>query len=224
MVCPNCKAEYREGFSRCSDCDVDLVNDLPRPTEADKSMALELLWEGNDPREFDEVKSVLERNEVKFKIQDGHSASLFPSFSSNFRVLVQARDVEKARKLLGDFDEESQNATFAGETNDSESEEDVEGPDPQSWRLLSRIGPATESGEIVPRNWDPERATTEIWRGGNLDMAESVRVSLQENGIGAQFQNDGASTRILVYPSDESRAKEIIREIVEAGLPPADKT
>lgn len=27
--CPKCRAEYREGFSRCSDCDVDLVDELP---------------------------------------------------------------------------------------------------------------------------------------------------------------------------------------------------
>src|SRR5256885_8989769 len=25
MFCPQCKAEYRPGFSRCSDCEVDLV-------------------------------------------------------------------------------------------------------------------------------------------------------------------------------------------------------
>jgi len=29
MICPNCKAEYVEGFTRCSDCDIDLVARLP---------------------------------------------------------------------------------------------------------------------------------------------------------------------------------------------------
>jgi hypothetical protein len=29
MFCPQCKAEYRGGFTRCSDCDVDLVDQLP---------------------------------------------------------------------------------------------------------------------------------------------------------------------------------------------------
>lgn len=27
--CPNCKAEYREGFTKCSDCDTELVKKLP---------------------------------------------------------------------------------------------------------------------------------------------------------------------------------------------------
>jgi hypothetical protein len=28
MFCPACRAEYRAGFTRCSDCDVDLVQEL----------------------------------------------------------------------------------------------------------------------------------------------------------------------------------------------------
>src|SRR5215470_7638594 len=30
MFCPECRAEYRPGFTRCSDCDVDLVHELPK--------------------------------------------------------------------------------------------------------------------------------------------------------------------------------------------------
>jgi predicted ATP-dependent serine protease len=29
--CPNCGAEYREGFGRCTDCDVALVETPPTP-------------------------------------------------------------------------------------------------------------------------------------------------------------------------------------------------
>ena len=29
MFCPVCKVEYRSGFTRCADCDVDLVQELP---------------------------------------------------------------------------------------------------------------------------------------------------------------------------------------------------
>ena len=35
MFCPQCKAEYHAGFTRCFDCDVELVNQLsvdPLPT------------------------------------------------------------------------------------------------------------------------------------------------------------------------------------------------
>src|SRR6202158_1596647 len=30
MICPQCKAEYRQGFTHCADCDVDLVWELPK--------------------------------------------------------------------------------------------------------------------------------------------------------------------------------------------------
>ena len=31
--CPKCKAEYREGFTKCASCDVTLVDELPEQTE-----------------------------------------------------------------------------------------------------------------------------------------------------------------------------------------------
>lgn len=34
MFCPQCKAEYRDGFSRCSDCDIALVGELPKSAES----------------------------------------------------------------------------------------------------------------------------------------------------------------------------------------------
>lgn len=38
MFCPECRTEYRPGFTRCSDCDVDLVHEIPeRDTDARKS-------------------------------------------------------------------------------------------------------------------------------------------------------------------------------------------
>lgn len=30
MFCPNCKAEYREGFTKCHDCQIDLIVELPK--------------------------------------------------------------------------------------------------------------------------------------------------------------------------------------------------
>lgn len=35
MFCPNCKSEYRAGFTHCADCDVDLVAHLPEEKRAD---------------------------------------------------------------------------------------------------------------------------------------------------------------------------------------------
>ena len=33
MCCPNCKAEFRPGFTECNDCGVPLVEELPEVVE-----------------------------------------------------------------------------------------------------------------------------------------------------------------------------------------------
>jgi hypothetical protein len=32
MICPQCKAEYRDGFYKCADCGIDLISALPPET------------------------------------------------------------------------------------------------------------------------------------------------------------------------------------------------
>jgi hypothetical protein len=56
MFCPAGKAEYRPGFTRCADCDVDLVANLPeaKPGSIDRSnleggrSGLQEVWSGDD--------------------------------------------------------------------------------------------------------------------------------------------------------------------------------
>jgi hypothetical protein len=35
MFCPNCKAEYRDGFTSCADCRVDLAPERPKGSRRD---------------------------------------------------------------------------------------------------------------------------------------------------------------------------------------------
>lgn len=62
MFCPECKAEYRQGFTRCADCEVDLVAALqgrksrprkpqsrPRIEEGGSGELEPQVWQGTDP-------------------------------------------------------------------------------------------------------------------------------------------------------------------------------
>ena len=42
MFCPRCKAEYRSGFVKCSDCDIALVDQLPENRRTGKQARAEL--------------------------------------------------------------------------------------------------------------------------------------------------------------------------------------
>jgi hypothetical protein len=68
MFCPVCKAEYREGFARCADCDVDLVSELPAgaivsaepvdPGDPEEDPFCSF-WKGDDPRVHAELCELL---------------------------------------------------------------------------------------------------------------------------------------------------------------------
>jgi hypothetical protein len=56
MFCPQCKAEYRQGLTRCLDCDVDLVENYVEATRHPLAKRAEVgdeytaqLWHGTDP-------------------------------------------------------------------------------------------------------------------------------------------------------------------------------
>ena len=70
-----------------------------------------------------------------------------------------------------------------------------------------------------PSNWYPEDASVEVWRGDAKKQGETIEMSLQENRI--HFRSDARrdGLRIFVMPEGETRAREIVREIVE-GVPP----
>lgn len=64
MYCPECRLEYREGFTHCSDCDVDLVWQLTEPGEPDLKL-IKVLETGN-PALIGVIESLLDDAEIDF--------------------------------------------------------------------------------------------------------------------------------------------------------------
>jgi hypothetical protein len=67
MICPNCRAEYRDGFTHCADCDVELVelSAAALATAQNASSAAETedpfceFWKGEDARVRGELCDIL---------------------------------------------------------------------------------------------------------------------------------------------------------------------
>jgi hypothetical protein len=70
MTCPKCGAEYRPGFTRCADCEVDLVAERPgeagRPGDPEDDPFCSF-WQGMDARVCTELGSVLDEAGIPYK-------------------------------------------------------------------------------------------------------------------------------------------------------------
>ena len=106
--CPICKAEYRAGFIRCSDCLAGLVDSL-REAEAVKAI---LLWEGTSLSKFDAIVAALGDANIPNRAKSGADAEkayqpldLIVPFSRmmkfkkqmSWQVFVVETDYERAR-------------------------------------------------------------------------------------------------------------------------------
>jgi hypothetical protein len=121
MFCPQCKAEYRQGFRRCSDCDVELVDNYVEAVQhrlAKKAVASEKygtrLWNGSDPHFYMKLLSNLWDMKVDcYGAPENppvpQAMRELPSGSSNpggFEVWVSEENLPMARWILDSAAEE----------------------------------------------------------------------------------------------------------------------
>jgi hypothetical protein len=217
MFCPKCKAEYREGFKECSDCGVPLVRNLSDASaSSDESVrpgAAELLWTGADSSESSAIAKALDIAKIRYH-KTLHEVGALPGLEKPvYAILVHARDLAAARSALDDVEHKSelpeQDAADAAESA-SFALAQQEGSDDSS---------PIEAPDYVPEDFDPKDATAEVWSGTDPAMAQGLKDSLRENGIGCKITKGEAGRRLSVLPSEESRAREIIREVVDASPP-----
>jgi hypothetical protein len=207
MFCPNCKTEYREGFSRCSDCGADLVRELPKQGKSGSSDFTELVWMGSNSVSYDAVQKLLIAARIKFSERPPDDHLLIPASYRATQIYVSWNDLAPARLLIDarfvepDADAEQSNAK---NSDGSEVEEAAPSDDDESTAL-------SDVAKTVPADWDPRLASCTIWR---TDLLEAMRQSLVENGIGCRIVSDREFDRLMIYPEDELQAREIIREII----------
>jgi hypothetical protein len=107
MFCPVCEAEYEKGINRCSDHDVELVEQLSPETSRDRSEARFVpLHNIGSPAEAEMVHDILTQNGVRSAVQSGGSDAFSPLLSTTAPgalVLVDERDLERAQELYNSF-------------------------------------------------------------------------------------------------------------------------
>lgn len=104
MFCPKCKAEYREGFTRCADCETDLVSGRPPETEDDvRYVEMAEVFSTYNPGDVAVIKSILDGEGIHYYFQ-GENTNLMVGGGLDARLLVQADQVERVRDILQELD------------------------------------------------------------------------------------------------------------------------
>jgi hypothetical protein len=105
VICPQCNAEYRDGFTRCSDCDVDLV-EPPPPPPPDERGQIELvkIYEGGNPAFLPVLESLLADAEIEFSTTSENLQDLFGRLGSAYNyaigpVMLYVRREDEAEAL-----------------------------------------------------------------------------------------------------------------------------
>jgi len=108
--CPSCLAEFRQGFTRCNQCDVPLVAELPEPGAGSEEIVgarrgtLKVVSASSDQTEATFVRDLLDNAGIPSVSEPPPAQSgLFPSISSGsvpFRLLVREEDYDAAKEIL----------------------------------------------------------------------------------------------------------------------------
>ena len=97
MFCPECRAEYRPGFTRCSDCDIDLVSELFESDIAAEK--LKRVWTGKDQARCAAICKGFREAGIPFKV-DQHRQQYLQAVDEQYTIGVPAKFFEKARKAV----------------------------------------------------------------------------------------------------------------------------
>jgi hypothetical protein len=230
MICPRCKAEYREGFTHCVDCDVDLVRELSETAMEVREAGVPgdpnedpfcSFWKGDDPRVHAELCMLLDeagiphhtvfRRDHLFNLTNyaafevGVPFSRFERAESVIKEAYGTEDVEDvgAQELQGLPQRSSRPIRMLPETLTPAEDENIPGP------------PGAGEGQ----DWYPEDATVKVWSTVSGEPSDFLVAALHENGIRCRIEKSGQQARLYVLPEDGNRAREIVREVAE-GQPP----
>jgi hypothetical protein len=163
-----------------------------------------LLWTGEDPAFHASLLERLESAGIPYRdntlgedqvapTADPLPVSLKPRFG--FEVSVLSSDFEAANAIAEEL--------LGQEPDDLElpAQDQASSPEP----------PLVSETELNP--------TTEIWSGMDERIAQFLTAAMQENEIPIHLETSGEATRIFVSPANEARAREIVREVVQAEPP-----
>lgn len=130
MFCPVCESEYQSGVTRCPDDGATLVKALSTEEGAsdDSEARFVTLHTLSSPAEAEMVNDILRQNNVRSVVQAGANDAFSPVFSAvspGAAVLVDERDLDRARELYASFfGDDTSPLTGPGSEEDQEDQDE----------------------------------------------------------------------------------------------------
>jgi hypothetical protein len=242
MICPNCKAEYRPGFTHCADCDVDLVWELPKeaielrrtgeseeyrvpggPGDPNEDPFCSF-WKGEDARVHAELCSVLDEAGIPHHsvFRSDHLFNLrnYPAYEVGVPFSMFERAENAVKEAYGtDNVEDVGSGELKGLLLERRPEAIRKLPDRLTPAPAENIPGPPNAGEAA--DWYAEDATVKVWATESGEPSDFLVAALHENGIRCRLDSEAPRMALYVLPDDELRAQEIVREVVE-GQPPEE--
>jgi hypothetical protein len=104
MFCPQCKAEFKKGITRCPDCDVALVEQLVPDAEYELGDFV-TIYQTSNPGMLSIAKSILDNADIYFATRGEAFEEVFKSGTVELQVLRD--EAHAAAELLNDLQEMS---------------------------------------------------------------------------------------------------------------------
>jgi len=245
MICPQCKAEYRDGFTKCVDCEVPLVPEyasnphslaapepIPFPGDSREDPFCSF-WKGDDGRLHAEICALLDENNIAHTTIRRADHLFNIKSQPAFQIGVPFSQYERAEKVIseafGPLEEETVGSAWrdpfpsgAGVLGASASVR-LLAESQKEFDPTERDEPS-DSGSLTRCSWDPtarypEDATREVWSGEDASLGEMLAASLSENEIHSRLDEGKGHFELYVLPEDERKAWEIVRQVIEATPP-----
>ena len=107
MFCPKCEAEYREGFTTCSDCHIPLIEQLPEELEASdykpEYVEFKPLLSTYNSGDIAFIKSIFDSENINYYFKGENFHFVRPAVQPAI-LMVEENQVKDALTLLRDID------------------------------------------------------------------------------------------------------------------------
>ena len=179
---------------------------LPNAKSSGDPEAPERIWSGYNRNLRDQIAAALDAADISYT-DEAREVSWLPALEQRapYEIWILRADHDSAVKILSEAFPEGAQASDDAEVEDlADSGDETAGETPSN---------------DLPPEIQPEDATREIWSGDDEHTAQFLSDCLRGIGIACIVSADDGKARVLVLPETETRAREIVHEVVD-GAPP----